>query len=237
MATYNIHRCIGRDGRFDPDRIVEVLRQLDVDVVALQEVESVRDAGLDILDRFARETGMRAIAGPTMTRPDADYGNAVLSRLTIERIARIDLSEPCREARGALHIRFSAPCHLSLLATHLGLKRGERNRQARRLCQSIAGEAPSTEVIAGDLNEWIPFGASMRRLRRRFGPSPFLPTFPAHMPLLSLDRIMVSPPQRLRALRRHRSPLTRIASDHLPLVAEIDCGEHAVERKAGPAKT
>lgn len=224
LATYNIHRCFGRDGRFDPERIVTVLREMDADIVALQEVESSRDAGLDILAQFERKTGMQAIAGPTIMLPDAIYGNAVLSRLPIHSIRHIDLSEHRgKEARGAMQIRFASPYGLNLLATHLGLKTGERFRQAQRLCRAIAGEPPSTHVIAGDINEWIPFGPSMRCLRRHFGPSPFLPTFPTHLPLLALDRIMASPQERLLKLQRHRSPLARIASDHLPLVAEIDC--------------
>jgi endonuclease/exonuclease/phosphatase family metal-dependent hydrolase len=222
LATYNIHRCFGRDGRYDADRIIAVLREIDADIVALQEVESSRDAGLDLLARFERETGMQSIAGPTIHAPDATYGNAVLTRLPVARIERIDLSCHRREARGALAIEFENPPGLYLLATHFGLKGRERMRQARRLCDEIDRHPDLTPVVAGDINEWQPFAPALRCLRNYFGSLRAPATFPSHLPLLSLDRILARPRNSIQRLERHRSPLARIASDHLPLVAELN---------------
>jgi Metal-dependent hydrolase len=76
FATYNIHRCTGWDGRYDPERIIGVLRELDADVIALQEVNSHAHEGLELLNWFAQETKLRAIAGPTLLRHTEHYGNA-----------------------------------------------------------------------------------------------------------------------------------------------------------------
>ncbi|OIO72893.1 MAG: endonuclease [Zetaproteobacteria bacterium CG_4_9_14_3_um_filter_49_83] len=221
LATYNIHRCFGLDGHHDADRIVAVIQEMDADIVALQEVESLGHAGLDLLAHFEQQTGMKAIAGPTIFSPQASYGNAVLTRLPIGKIERIDLSFRKREPRGALAIDFNLPQPFRLLSTHLGLKRSERLQQTAHLCRLLEEDHQLPHILAGDINEWFPWGGSLRCLRRHFGPIPYVATFPSRWPLLSLDRIMARPPLHLHRLRRHHSPLARIASDHLPLMAEI----------------
>ena len=102
LATYNIHACIGADGRFDPGRIVRVLRQMKADVVALQEVENYPVGETGLLDYLAAETGMAAFAGPTLLRETRHYGNALLTRLPILSLKRVDLSLQRREPRGAI---------------------------------------------------------------------------------------------------------------------------------------
>ena len=82
FATYNIHRCTGWDGRYDPERIAGVLKELDADVIALQEVNSRDHSGLELLAWFSEQTKLRAIAGPTLLRHTGHYGNAVLTRCT-----------------------------------------------------------------------------------------------------------------------------------------------------------
>ena len=76
LATYNIHACIGADGRYDPDRVVRVLLELNADVVALQEVEQHAVGDMDLLQFLAAKTGYQAVAGPTLLRDTRDYGNA-----------------------------------------------------------------------------------------------------------------------------------------------------------------
>jgi hypothetical protein len=97
IATYNIHACIGADGRFDPDRTVRVMRQLNAEVLALQEVEHQRVEAIDLLDYLATVTRMTAIAGPTLLRETRDYGNALLTRFPVLTLNRVDLSLPQRE--------------------------------------------------------------------------------------------------------------------------------------------
>lgn len=227
LATYNIHRCIGSDGRYDPARVREVLRELDADVFALQEVEVFRDDP-GLLDYLCEGRPWRAIHGITMERESGGYGNAVISRLPVCSVHRQDLSFKDREPRGALHVRFGLE-HRELLvvATHLGLRPAERRDQARELAATLDAELdapaqPTLTVLMGDFNEWFLWGRPLRLLRGRFPPAPSRATFPARFPLFAIDRIWVGPGPRHVHVKKIRNPLTRVASDHLPLVAQIE---------------
>lgn len=222
LATYNIHACIGGDRRFDPERTVRVLQELDAGIVALQEVEHHRIDGIDLLQRLASETGMHAIAGPTLLRETRQYGNALLTRLPVMNINRVDISEPGGEARGAIDALLDwNGIPLQVVATHLGLRPGERRRQVQRLLALFEPRAHGISVLLGDLNEWLLWGRPLRWLRRHFTPTPHLPTWPARSPLFALDRIWVHPRSVLVRLDTHRSALARRSSDHLPLKAEL----------------
>ena len=221
IATYNIHAAIGRDGRFAPARIRDVLAELAADVVALQEVES-HTSGFDMMAWLAAETGMHAVAGPTLMRNDAHYGNVLLSRQPPATIARLDLSVAGREPRGAIDVRVPVrSAALRVVATHLGLRPAERRWQIRRLLAALGEPGAATTVLLGDLNEWFLWGRPLRWLRRNFGPLPAPATFPAGWPLVALDRLWVHPRTALVDLRSHRSATARMASDHLPLVATL----------------
>jgi endonuclease/exonuclease/phosphatase family metal-dependent hydrolase len=222
LATYNIHACIGADSRFMPERTVQVLRELDADVIALQEVEHHAIDDRDLLDYLAAETGLTAIAGPTLLRETRHYGNALLSRLPVLTTDRIDLSLPQREPRGALDVALDwrGQC-LRVVATHLGLRAGERRRQVRRLLALMDSGSADISVLLGDLNEWLLWGRPLRWLRRRFAPASHPRTYPARFPLLAMDRIWVRPCAALAGIAVHDSPAARIASDHLPLKAGL----------------
>ena len=222
VATYNIHACIGNDGRFDPDRTVRVMRQLNADVLALQEVEHHQVDGIDLLDYLATATRMTAIAGPTLLRETRDYGNALLTRLPVLTLNRIDLSLPQREPRGALDTMLDwHGQRVQVIATHLGLRPGERRLQVRRLLALYESTPAALSVLLGDLNEWLLWGRPLRWLRRYFAAAPQPRTYPARFPLFALDRIWVHPRSALTAIAVHNSPAARVASDHLPLVAEL----------------
>jgi len=218
VATYNVHRCVGRDGRRDTERVLGVLRELDADVVALQELQWQPAAALDLLADFARELSCAGIAGPTLLEHSGHYGNAVLTRLPVRTVRRVDLSVAGREARGALDLMLDAPRGaLRVIATHLGLAPAERRRQVRDILALLAPVRPEPVVLMGDLNEWFLWGRTLRWLRAHFGRVPALATFPARHPIFALDRIWVEP-RGLRAdLAVHSTPLARRASDHLPL--------------------
>jgi endonuclease/exonuclease/phosphatase family metal-dependent hydrolase len=231
VATWNIHGAVGVDGRYVPARIVSVLKEIDADVVALQEVASA-EAHASFLTGLERDTRYHVVAGLLRQRHGSDFGNAVLSKYPVKSVAHLDLCVDTYEPRGALDVCIDVGAHplLRVLATHLGLRPGERREQVRRILAKVERESPHPTLLMGDLNEWYLWGRPLRWLHSHFRHRPVAPrTFPARRPVFALDRIWVSPSDALRSLTRHASPLARIASDHLPLVAEIVVSS---ERKA-----
>ena len=203
-------------------RIAAVLSEIDADVVALQEVPSMPDDLADALTYLSQEVGARAILGVTMLRDEARYGNALLTRLPVQEVRRHDLSVPGREPRGALDVDVLCDGRMvQVIATHLGLRPGERRRQVRRLLTFLDVSRNSRIVLAGDLNEWFLWGRPLRWLRRIFPSTLARRTWPAHCPVFALDRVWAYPSNALLSLEVHKSAVAHIASDHLPLVAKI----------------
>lgn len=222
LATYNIHSCIGRDGIFDPDRIIDVIRQLDADIIALQEVESPYNSLENLIDTFSEKTGMQIIPGHTIVRETSSYGNAILTRREITDIHHINISVKSRESRGV--IRFMVQwggLTIHIIATHLGLRRHERRIQAQHLLKEFKRHPSDISVLMGDLNEWQRWGKPLRQLRKHFNDIQTPATFPAHYPVFSLDRILVQPRSYLQSIGPVKNKLTRMASDHLPLKATL----------------
>jgi endonuclease/exonuclease/phosphatase family metal-dependent hydrolase len=224
VATYNVHRCIGRDGRQDPVRVAGVIRELDSAFIGLQEVESLVQGDpreqqlLDIM----LTTGLRAIPGPTLVRTDATFGNALLTRDQPLAIRRHDLTVLGREPRGAVDVDLVIGSQtVRVLVAHLGLRASERRWQVQRLLDLLSSGPPAPTVLLADLNEWFAWGRPLRWLDRRLGRTPARGTFPARFPVFALDRIWVSPPAHLVTVRTHRTPAALIASDHLPLAAVV----------------
>jgi len=222
IATYNIHRCYGRGGLYDPHMTRQVLRDLDAQVIALQEVELPHNAP-DLLEFFCEGRPWQAIPGLTMQRDTGHYGNALLTSLPVRSVQHIDLSLPRREPRAALYVTLEHRADpMAVIATHLGLRAAERRAQVERLLDVLQREpAPPVTVLMGDLNEWFLWGRPLRRLRRHFDKSPAPAAFPACCPALALDRIWVKPRDRLATVKSVRNTLTRAASDHLPITGTL----------------
>ncbi len=218
VATYNVHGFVGTDGRHDLGRVADVIRELDAPLVALQEAVH-GDGGLDAL---AGRLGLPVLEGPTLHDHRGPFGNAILTTLPVLGLQRVDLSVPGREPRGALDLRVEvAGAPVRVVATHLGLARRERRHQIAQLADLLRDEADLPTVLLGDVNEWGWAHRPLRRLRARMSPGPLRRTFPARFPVLPLDRIWVDPAPLLVDARAHATPAARMASDHLPLRAEL----------------
>lgn len=236
VATYNIHRGIGRDGRMDHQRVAGVILGLDADIVALQEVEtpaSVAPGAVALMHRLAQH-GYEPVLGPTMWSERGSYGNALLSRLPVRRHRRHDLSHPGREPRGLIEAtlslkrpgrRWRLPAQgreIRCFATHLGLRARERRAQIRRLDSHLAkGAGVSPTILMGDFNEWWRRTRRLEPIHARLRPAPTPPTYPGFWPLLPLDRIWLGGGLDLEEVEVVRTGLARIASDHLPLRAVL----------------
>ncbi len=220
VVSYNIHRGRGLDRRVDLDRIVEVLRQTEPDVIGLQEVFAPQAR------RVGRELGMEVVMGSTRSAASGHYGNAVLSRLMVRHHRRFDLSRLGREPRGGLRVDLEVGrTVLHLFNVHFGLAFAERREQVELLLHREILRAPGLRgprILVGDFNEWLP-GPVARRLRGEFGAhhGRVRRTHPAPFPLFPLDQIFWDASLRGERLHVHRSRLARVASDHLPIVARL----------------
>ncbi len=230
LASYNVHSCVGTDYRYDPDRVLAVLREIDADVLALQEIGDRKGQRAERDDQFdfMRESlGMRGIFAAELIRGRYRFGNAVFVRGEILDTRAIDLSVGAFEHRNALDCLVeTAQGRLRVVATHLGLFPGERRRQIGMLSHVLPQRRVPVAAVMGDFNI---FGPQRRMLGVLGAPQPLprLPTFPAYRPMMSLDRMWAIPAERVVSLRVHRTQLSRVASDHLPLVGELAMPAHA----------
>ncbi len=233
IATYNIHKCRGLDRRISPTRIAEVIRQLDADVVALQEVLDVRSGRpeLDQARGIAEQLqGYTWIFGENRRLYGGAYGNMTLSRFPATFSSNYDLTWRHREHRGCLRTDFEFDgTVLHVFNVHLGTSFVERRHQARQLVSADVlqhRELSGLKVVVGDFNEWTRGLASqlMGNAFQAAKPRGFLrsrKTYPGIFPVLHLDHFYYD--QRISVTKIHvsRSRRALIASDHLPLVAEV----------------
>jgi endonuclease/exonuclease/phosphatase family metal-dependent hydrolase len=241
VITYNIHRAIGVDRRFRPERIVAILRHYNPDVVMLQEVDegAPRSRELNLAKELAQEAGYPHFAlGHNVSLKKGRYGNATLSRYPILRERNIDLSvTESWIRRGCQHttLELGPEQRLEVFNLHLGLSARERLKQVELLKHSaeLSGVAPQMPVlVAGDFNDWrsllLPvFTNGMGFLcatERRRGPYRSIPTYPSFSPQGGLDRIYHRGPLELVSVHSCRLQVARLASDHLPVMAEFQVG-------------
>ncbi len=228
VVTYNIHTCVGVDRRYDPGRIAAVLCEIDADIACLQEVDAHRriERHADQWAYLGEATGRRVVLGAGDRR--GRFDNAILTRFPVLTARTLDLTVTGCKPRGAIDADLLIGDRvLRVIATHFGLRAAERRLQTNRLMTAL-GEASTAHrreanavLLMGDLNEWRGRSGAIRAFDRRLGPSAAPRTFPSWMPVLALDRIYADGPAVLRDVSVYRTPVARMASDHLPLVGNL----------------
>lgn len=230
VVSWNIHSCIGVDGRYDPARTGEILSEVDADIIGLQEVDWRRDPheGVDQFAYLARYLNMTPIRGPNLRDHRGHYGNGLLTRLAVRGVDRIDLAHAGREPRGAIDAHLSHDGRpVRVVVTHLGLRSFERRRQLVQLREAIGVDSSSeVRLLLADMNEW----SSRRRAGGILTPGVFSSkyaqrSYPSRCPLLALDWIFVSPVPSSSRLTPMKSRKARAASDHLPVVGDFEWEE------------
>ncbi len=238
VLTYNIHSCIGIDGKVRPERVARVINQFDPDVIAVQEVDAhrLRSGGHDQAQVIADHLRMTHVFHAMLEEKKERYGIAVFARYPFKLMKADYLTEAdprlFREARGAIWLRVEPPGGrpFHFINTHFGLGRKERHRQVRELLGrhwlgGVADEEPV--ILCGDLNSG-PRSKVYRMLRERFldvqhaapGHRPRC-TFSSVKPLLRLDHVFVSPHFEVEHVDLPDTPTAVMASDHLPLFAKL----------------
>ena len=241
ITTYNIHKCRGLDRRVRPRRIVEVLKETESDIIALQEVVGMDEGELERNQvRFiAEELGFDFRIGENRRLHGGAYGNAVLTRLPIVAQRNHDITRREKEPRGCLEVMLALggqrSAHLlRIYNVHLGTGFFERRYQATRLIQVLEDNSDHARprLLLGDFNEW-PRGLVSSLLEKHFNtaePPRRLGrawSYPGILPLAHVDHIYYDSPLEVKKVAVHRSRLALIASDHLPIVADFSYGSLA----------
>lgn len=226
VASYNVHKCVGTDGRFDPERTFRVIHEIDADVIALQEADKRfgnREGLLD-LARLERESGLALVPVSGNMRTHGWHGNVLLFRRGVIRDVH-QIALPGLEPRGAIvaEIELEAGGAVRIIAAHFGLLRRSRTHQARLIQEIMNARDKVPALLMGDLNEWRLNGRSaLNTFDAAFGPLPAaVPSFPSRLPLLALDRMIANRRDILSPIMVHDTPLARLASDHLPIKAYV----------------
>ncbi len=241
ILTYNIHKAIGVDGVFAPERILEILRHHNADIVMLQEVDRAapRSNHIDLGSYLSRELSYRHRAvSMNVHMKKGKYGNATLSRYSIGRQRNINLTIGRHKRRGAQHTRIlvqnsASSAVVDVFNVHLSLRARLRRMQIQALLESgDLANLPTRQpcIIAGDMNDWH---GSLKR--QRFGPADFvcasgrrpgsrwaIKTFPSYAPTAGLDKVFYRGDVKLLQIFRSRLKIARVASDHLPVIADFE---------------
>ncbi len=223
VASYNIHKAVGLDRRYDPDRILSVLREIDADVIALQEVDRRFGDRASVLPRQAIDDHSPWRVVPLRSRLNSIgwHGNALLVRRGIEVISAEPVPLPTLEPRGAICAELVVGgLRLRVVGMHLDLSGLRRRHQLRAVLRHLdrSGQ-PCPMVLMGDFNQWSRARGAMREFAPDWQVLAPGKSFPARRPLASLDRIVLSPHWRCIETKVHHSALAARASDHLPIFA------------------
>ena len=244
VASYNMHRAVGLDGRRDPHRVLKVLQEIDADVVALQEADKrIGGRGSTVPHELIDSHGMyepvhfgvrhkrplekaRKHAERLLkvnTRNIGWHGNAILVKRHVGVLDCAVLDLPTFEPRGAVMAELLIGDRpLRVVGMHLDLSGLWRRRQMRAILDAIADRPQlMPTVLMGDTNEWRTFAGCLKDLEPEFHIVPTGPSFHARRPVAALDRIIVHRDLNIEAAGVHMSHNARRASDHLPIWARL----------------
>ncbi|MCT2557675.1 endonuclease/exonuclease/phosphatase family protein [Tsuneonella sp. YG55] len=225
FASYNIHKGVGTDGRRDPDRVLTVLREIDADVIALQECDLRFGTRDSVIERAALDdTPWRPLPVARRATSLGWHGNAILVRRTFEPIESHAVALPMLEPRGAVRGDFAVSgLRIRAVGMHLDLSGLRRRDQVRAILDHIDGCADGCPtVLMGDFNQWGVATGAMREFADRWQSLAPGRSFPSRQPIAHLDRIVASREWKIVELGVHHSALATQASDHLPVWATLE---------------
>jgi endonuclease/exonuclease/phosphatase family metal-dependent hydrolase len=234
--TYNVHRCVGVDRKLDLERVASVIAAARCDIVCLQELDvgRRRTKGVDQAHRLAELLDMRSHFNAALHVEEERYGDAILTALP-EKLVRAGALPHYRkmrglETRGAVWVTVEAlGAKIQIINTHLGLIPAEQQQQAAALIGDwMAADAwTSPAILVGDFNA-SPYSKTYRMLNAALKDAqtltPFTPvcTFPSKFPFMRIDHVFLAGPWKVRKVETPFAGAARLASDHLPLVVELD---------------
>ena len=225
VATYNVRKCVGTDRKRDPARIVNVLKEIDADIIALQEADRRFGDRQSSISRDLLESSTDWIAAPLDIRPHSIgwHGNAILLRNGIKLRSAHPLDLPMLEPRGAVMVEVeSNGAPLRVIGVHLDLSGLWRRKQVRWLLSfldALPRHLPT--IIMGDFNQWSDRGALSEFAFHHHRILKTPNSFHSSRPIAQLDRIIVSHDIHVTEFGAHISPLSQRASDHLPIWAQM----------------
>ena len=226
VASYNIHKGVGLDRRRDPNRILEVLREIDADIIALQEADRRfgTKAGVIPLHALEEHSPWKAVPLGARTGSMGWHGNVLLIRKESVVMDCEPIHLPALEPRGAVMADVRADgIPIRVVGMHLDLSGLWRRRQAHAILAHVdSSTTRRPTVLMGDLNEWSAHAGCLRDFGRDYSFASTGPSFHVRRPVARLDRIMVSADLRVADCGVHHSATARKASDHLPIWAMVE---------------
>ena len=223
FASYNIHKAVGLDARRDPERVVAVLREVDADIVALQEADRRIGQRASVLPRvLLDDTKWRPLSVAKRPRSLGWHGNALLVRRDIECFHAEPLDLPTLEPRGAVMAEIDcAGQRLRVLGAHLDLSGLRRRDQIKAILKHCARRERMPTVIMGDFNQWGRLTGAMQAFGVSWQQIAPGRSYPAAKPVAQFDRIVASPDWDYVESGVHHSATAAVASDHLPIWATL----------------
>jgi len=237
VMTYNVHGCMGRDGKISPVRIARIIARHDPDIIALQELSTDEHAHQAAI--IAQKLSMTFHYHPCLSVRKGHRGNAIFCKYPMKLVRNGSLPKlprsPFLEPRGALWAQVDVNgLKVQVINTHLSLSPAEGLLQAKALCGPDWTGSPDCRgpvILCGDLNALSGskicrhLGLTLKNTHHDAKHRRHLKTLPSFFPLGLVDHIFTGPGIRMTGAEVPRTELEKIASDHLPLIVDISIAD------------